>query len=434
MRAGREIRACVCALLWRAGASAVVAGTRGLGMGSFDHAGWLAGVVTEKGVERSLTARLQGQLAEGFTAKTWDESNVPSKGELDEDEIKDALELWAAIMQDSAAASATNKVLRSACKVQFNQWFKTQYKAEVDEVDEAIKAYKFGTPSADMARDMSAQGMSNPEDLFATELSIYLGRPVAFGELEGAAYKQHCAHMKGAIRMKKASSAPNVDDVIRDAVKDGNVGALRQHFLILAQRLSASDSMAFNGSMATLVMTVFNKAETNIRDPLAIACYFRGIRSTVMGQGFPFQGLFNVEIAMRAKEEAAELRESGGMGGMAMGNFRSPKAPSTVYGGSDALSSASGYTGLSGLSARQPDTERDEQMAAMMASLTSLADQVKALSAKVPEKPPKGGETEVKCWVCGSTEHRKPDCPVHKAREAEKAAKDAKDKAAKAGN
>ena len=129
-------------------------------MAGFDHAGWLAGVVTEKGVERSLTARLQGQLTEGFDANCWDESNVPSKGALDEDEIKDALELWAAIMQDSAAASATNKVLRSACKVQFNQWFKTQYKAEVDEVDEAIKAFKFGTPSADMARDMAMQGLS----------------------------------------------------------------------------------------------------------------------------------------------------------------------------------------------------------------------------------------------------------------------------------
>ena len=69
--------------------------------------------------------------------------------------------------------------------------------------------------------------MSALKDLFGLELSLFLGRPAAPPELEGAIFGAPPSVMLGATKNKKMHADQNFDKVIKEAEKSGDPALVR---------------------------------------------------------------------------------------------------------------------------------------------------------------------------------------------------------------
>jgi hypothetical protein len=76
--------------------------------------------------------------------------------------------------------------------------------------------------AAALKADLEEQGMSSPFELFALELSVFLGRPVGESEVSGGTYRAPPSTMAGAVAARKGGSTQTFDTVLAAAQKTGD--------------------------------------------------------------------------------------------------------------------------------------------------------------------------------------------------------------------
>ena len=164
----------------------------------YDIEEWLGADVNGK----VLPDKVAKALKKTFDDESWDESFIPEDGTLGGAELKDAVELFSSILDDSSGTSSSTK-LGAAMKTAARQWFAARIKEE-EEMDGSAKdadgAPSFGSVTPQMQAVLEKNGMSSLKDLFGLELSLYLGRPAAPQELEGAIFGAPPSVMLGATK------------------------------------------------------------------------------------------------------------------------------------------------------------------------------------------------------------------------------------------
>ena len=73
---------------------------------AFDVEDWLGAEVSGK----ILPDKVQLSLKKSFDDKAWDESFLPEDGTLEGAELKDAVDLFASILDDSSGSTASTKL------------------------------------------------------------------------------------------------------------------------------------------------------------------------------------------------------------------------------------------------------------------------------------------------------------------------------------
>ena len=73
---------------------------------AFDVEDWLGAEVSGK----VLPDKVQLSLKKSFDDKSWDESFLPEDGTLEGAELKDAVDLFASILDDSSGSTASTKL------------------------------------------------------------------------------------------------------------------------------------------------------------------------------------------------------------------------------------------------------------------------------------------------------------------------------------
>ena len=93
---------------------------------------------------------------------------------------------------------------------------------------------------------------------------------------------------------------------------------------------------------------------------------------------------------------------------------------SSVAGSGTGVSSESSYPSTSASAA----AAQGQQFAEIMSAISSLTSSVNGLQVRVKAVEAKTGPTELsggrKCWICGSTDHVKDDCPRKDEKKAKK--------------
>tara|TARA_B110000046_G_scaffold106610_1_gene114016 strand:- start:1169 stop:1564 length:396 start_codon:yes stop_codon:yes gene_type:complete len=124
--------------------------------------------------------------------------------------------------------------------------------------------------------------------------------------------------------------------------------------------------------------------------------------------------LFDTELAFKANNMAVKMAES--YKEIALGRFSTTRSmtDTSSWDSGSTLSvgpSASAVSGTGG-----PMMERMgnlmESMERFSVSIAGVCSRVDALEDALDESA--GGKDKRPCWVCGSTEHRKADCPNKK--------------------
>ena len=377
-------------------------------MAAFDVDVWLGAEVTIKGKDETLPDRVQEALKKGFEEDLWTEADVPDEGTtLDEADMLVRLALFGAAHEDSC------KILKQECfktdKIRFARWFRAGYGEEVT-LDATLAPV---TVTPEFALDMAAQGMTSPGDLFGLELALAVGRPVAAEETLGAAYGRPASSMVGAKDSAKAQKHTGgckmLDTLLSEARKSGDKIPVMRHFQDLSYRLSNSTIMPYNAKAAVRILTFVNKASQNIREDLAWIIYMQDVRTQYMGRGLPMKDLFDVELAMSAKEQSVELQKKG----IAPGSRPRPLSE-LVYGGVCGDSDVGSFgPGLGPSAGVAPSAIADALALALrplQEGLLLLCTRVEGLELGGPPKTP----TDRKCWHCGSTSHIGADCEKEK--------------------
>ena len=390
-------------------------------MSAFDVEAWLGAAVTIKGKEEELPERVQLALKRGFQDDLWTEDDVPEEGTtLDEADMLVRLVLFGAAHEDSC------KILKEECyktdKIRFARWFRAGYGDEVM-LDATFSPV---TVTPEFTLDLAAQGMTSPGDLFGLELALAVGRPVAAEETLGAAYGRPASSMAGAKDAAKAQKHTGgckmLDTLLSEARKSGDKTPVIRHFQDLSYRLSDSTIMPYNAKAAVRILTFVNKACSNIRDDLAWIIYMQDVRTKFMGRGLPMKGLFDVELAMSAKEQSVELQKKG----LAPGCRPLPLAE-LVYGGGGATDVSSMCSGLGPSASVAPSGLADAVAGAVTIALRPLQEGFVLLCTRVEglELGGAGGALNPaarKCWHCGSTSHIGADCEKEKKKRKDAAA------------
>lgn len=392
-------------------------------MSAFDVEEWLGAEVTIKGKVETLPDRVQEALKKGFEDDLWTEADVPDVGTtLDEADMLVRLVLFGAAHEDSC------KILKEECyktdKIRFARWFRAGYGEEVI-LDATLAPV---TVTSEFALDMAAQGMTSPGDLFGLELALAVGRPVAAEETLGAAYGRPASSMVGAKDSAKAQKHTGgckmLDTLLSEARKSGDKTPVMRHFQDLSYRLSNSTIMPYNAKAAVRILTFVNKASQNIREDLAWIIYMQDVRTQYMGRGLPMKDLFDVELAMSAKEQSVELQKKG----IAPGSRPLPLSE-LVYGGVGGSSEVGSIcSGLGPSASVAPSAVAD----ALTLALRPLQEGLLLLCTRVEGLELGGPPSARKCWHCGSTSHIGADCEKEKKKK--KAALTAAAAAAAAGS
>jgi len=392
-------------------------------MSAFDVDEWLGAEVTIKGKVETLPDRVQEALKKGFEDDLWTEADVPDEGTtLEEADMLARLVLFGAAHEDSC------KILKQECyktdKIRFSRWFRAGYGEEVI-LDATLAPV---TVTTEFALDMAAQGMTSPGDLFGLELALAVGRPVAAEETLGAAYGRPASSMVGAKDSAKAQKHTGgckmLDTLLSEARKSGDKTPVMRHFQDLSYRLSNSTIMPYNAKAAVRILTFVNKASQNIREDLAWIIYMQDVRTQYMGRGLPMKDLFDVELAMSAKEQSVELQKKG----IAPGSRPLPLSE-LVYGGVGGSSEMGSIcSGLGPSASVAPSAVAD----ALTLALRPLQEGLLLLCSRVEGLELGGPPSARKCWHCGSTSHIGADCEKEKKKK--KAALTAAAAAAAAGS
>ena len=303
----------------------------------YDIDGWLGAEIGGK----ELPEKVSTALKKSFDKEDWDETFIPDDGTLDGTELKDAVELFTSILDDSSGSTADTK-LGAAMKTAAKQWFTARVKI-MDEEDGGTKdadgapTFRKVTPQMQVVLDKN--GMSSVKDLFGLELSLFLGRPAAPPELEGAIFGAPPSVMLGATKNKKMHADQNFDKVIKEAEKSGDPALVRGWLQRTSSLLAKSELMPFHTASAHAILSFLNKSMEQCSDGPTLIIYMRLIRENYSDQtrGLP-EDLVDNELVKRAENiNAANLRNRP----MDLGALSRKGPPSLVDTMSD-LSSESG--------------------------------------------------------------------------------------------
>ena len=374
------------------------------------------------GLETALADRVKNPLTAGHAHAIWSARDVPNAYLADGPELKSQLALWAAILADCFAVAG--EPCLSTDKVRFEAWFKARFVAPA----EAKAAVGLAAvDSAECKADLNAQQMASVGELYGFELALYSGRAVSEVETAGGAYGQPPHAMAGAIAAAKAnkgnSGAKTLDALLMEARKSGDKSPVVKHLHELCNRLSNSKTMGYNGMAANRIQTFVNKSN-NIRDDLAWILYHTEVRVKYMGRGLPIADLYDLELAMNAKDMADELRSKGlAPGSRSLAQVCLPKS----FGSSD--------VGSIGLSASQVDSNVSSALTELSLVMKDLSGAVTSITRRMDKLEGGGGadvEKGPKCWHCQSTSHVAAECPSAKGIEhrRKRAEKEAAEKAA----
>jgi hypothetical protein len=165
-------------------------------------------------------------LAKAFKDEAIDmEDDVPSDGTpLSASDLAEALGFFNSVFEDYAAGGAP----KATCKFKLKAWLQARF-GEAAKDDALFNLSKEGNKTvissdaaAALKADLEEQGMSSPFELFALELSVFLGRPVGESEVSGGTYRAPPSTMAGAVAARKGGSTQTFDTVLAAAQKTGD--------------------------------------------------------------------------------------------------------------------------------------------------------------------------------------------------------------------
>ena len=390
----------------------------------YDAAAWLGEVIESNGRRCNLTEKVVTLLKKAFADDVLGEFDVHMDGTLSKEDMNKEVKLYEAAVED--AASATSVSLSSVDKQRLEMWLKGRWALQAEDtsnkdVNKTVKV------TAEMRDDMAAQGMSLPEDLLGLELSLYLGRPSARGELEGGDYGKPPTHMGGAIREKKTGAKVgwcSIDELISDALSSGDATEIRRFVQELTGRMSNSNLLPYHKTGANKISTWFNKACNNIEDDLELAHYLKEYRGRFQGRGLVEE--FSAELSIAAMNKVKRIRAARAKALAEQIPLGALKGGSLKGGGSETGSMASSLHSASMSAVSDQMSELLSVVSGFSSKMEMIASRVDAIERFDPSG--QGGGGQAPCWECGSKEHRKNDCPVAKKKKAEKAKKEAEEK------
>ena len=379
---------------------------------SFDVEIWLGADVGGK----ELPERVQLQMKKSYTAKSWDESMLPEDGTVEAADLKDAVELFLSILDDSSGSTPSTR-LGAAMKTAAKQWFSARVKEEKDDggtqdgAKDADGAPTFGKVTAQMQVVLDKNGMASLKDLYGLELSIFLGRPAAPPELEGAIFGAPPSVMLGATKNKKMHADQNFDKVIKDAEKSGDPALVRGWLQRTSSLLAKSELMPFHTASAHAILSFLNKSMEQCSDGPTLIIYMRLVRENYSDQtrGLP-EDLVDNELVKRAENiNAANVRNRP----MDLGALSRKPPPSLADTMSD-LSSESGTHLTSSVGPSASQTAGANESGPIMVKLDKIVSSVQSLADRLGnvetfQKNVAGGG----CFKCGG-DHKAQDCPVGK--------------------
>ena len=359
-----------------------------------DIAAWLGAEVKIGQREKGLPDRVQDALKEAWDKDVLEEDDVPEDGtSLDEGQLEYDLKIILKAYSDGAKLLKADKFGTDEEKLA--AWFRARF-SDTATVQLAGTASKV-IMTKEFEDDLAEQGMSGPEDLFALELSLLLGRAVAPSELANAQYGQPPGAMAGAVASAKTSKGLGVsktlDAILMEARKSGDVGPITKHFTETSNRLSNSSLMACNGRNANSILAFYNKARSNLRDDFAFIIYLIECRTEYQGRGLPLPRSFDAELAFSAKEQAAELAKAGRLPTKTLGDVTDT---SSLLSGSSLGPSASEVGSVT-------------QMGELLRAVNGLQEGMVGLLGRMEDIEKKKGQTS--CFNCGSTGHSLRTCP-----------------------
>ena len=306
--------------------------------------------------------------------------------------------------------------------MRFETWFKARFALPAEAKAAVGPAAE---DSAECKADLAIQQMTSVGELYGFELALYSGRAVSEAEITGGAYGQPPHAMAGAISAAKAnkgnSGAETLDALLSESRKSGDKSPVVKHLHELCNRLSNSKTMGYNGMAANRIQTFVNKSN-NIRDDLAWILYHTEVRVKYMGRGLPIADLYDLELAMNAKDMADELRSKG----LAPGprSLAQVCLPKSVFGSSD--------VGSIGPSASSVDLNVSSALTELSLVIKDLSGAVTSITRRMDKLEGADVEKGPKCWHCQSTSHVAAECPSAKGIEhrRKRAEKEAAEKAA----
>ena len=375
----------------------------------FDVEFWLGADVGGK----RLPERVQLQLKKSFTEKSWDEGMLPEDGTVEAADLKDAVELFVSILDDSSGSTPSTK-LGAAMKTAAKQWFTARVKEENEEDGGTVDADgtpSFGRVTPQIQVVLDKNGMPDQKSLFGFELSFYLGRPAAPQELEGAIFGAPPSVMLGATKNKKMHSDQNFDKIIKEAERSGDPAPVRSWLQRTSSLLAKSTLMPHHQASAHAILSFLNKSMEQCSDGYTLIVYMRLIRENYSDQsrGLP-EDLVDNELVKRAENiNAARLRN----GPVDLGALSRKPPPSLADTMSD-LSSESGALPASSVGPSASQTAGASESGPIMAKLDKIVSTVQSLSDRLGnvetfQKNVAGGG----CFKCGG-DHKAQDCPVGK--------------------
>lgn len=379
---------------------------------------WLGASVTTGARVVNLPAAVKNVLLKAFEADVITGEDVSMDGTIDPSALGAEVKLWSTALQQHA--KTVTVALTDLEQVRFEQWLTSRLLKPKDITPSGKDINDLHVPT-EMKSDMAKQGMSLPEEMAGLELSLYLGRPGARGELEGYEYGKPSTHMIGAIREKKTGSKVgwlSIDEVVVEGLAANDAADLTLFVQELAGRLSRSELLKSYKSAANQIQTWYNISRNSIADDDVLLTYVKLYRGQYQGRGLvtEFDPVLYIAAenkikAMRAKKaKPLDLKD----------------LASTVSGGSSHSSS---------VSTAYPDTSVSMQSQAQLSQLVGAVSGISSMLASMQSRldslegaagPPQG---EYSCWECGSIMHKKEACPLFLQKQADKK-KAAADKAA----
>ena len=382
---------------------------------------WLGATVDTGSRKAVLPTAVKNALVKAFAADVVTEADVPLDGSLEASAMGAELKLWQTALVQQATAEKID--ITDLDKVRFEQWL-TSRLAKPKDVTPIARGLNDQPIQEEMKADLSKQGMILIEEMAGLELSLYLGRPGARGELEGYEYGKPATHMVGAIREKKTGAKVgwlSIDEVVAAGLAAHDASDLTLFVQELAGRLSRSELLKSYKSSANSIQTWYNVSRNSIADDDVLLTYIKLYRGQYQGRGLVVE--FDAVLYIGAENKVKAMRAKKGK------TLDLSDLASTVS-GSSLASTAYPETSIS--------MQSQAQMGQVMSAVSGISAMLQAMQTRLDAlegaAPAAGGDGDnFPCWRCGSTAHKKENCPLHLQEQADKKKKAAdKEKADKA--
>ena len=369
---------------------------------------WLGATVDTGAKKLVLPTAVRNVLVKAFSEGVVFEDDVPMDGTVDATSLGAELKMWKTALAQHAAT--LKEPVTDLEVVRFELWL-TSRLTKPKEVTPNSKDVNDIPVQAEMAADMAAQGMSLPEELAGLELALYLGRPGARGELEGWEYGKPATHTLGAIREKKTGSKVgwmSIDEVIVAGLASGDASDLTLFVQELTTRLSRSELLKSYKTSSNKIQTWYNYARNSVADDEVLLAYLKLYRAQYQGRGLvsEFDSVLYIGADNKLKAQRAKKARPLDLG--------------------DLASSVGSHTGGGASTASYPNTSVSGQshgppayVSELMGSIASVASMMQSMQSRLDSletAAPAGPPPAPPCWECGSTAHKKDQCPTFLAK------------------